>query len=123
MKNNPVHPAMPESGLAAELKALKEQAGADKHLFYSEIMLARGRGSTAIVFREPTYEDAEAYIAKQQADPIGANINLAVSLAEGADSKAVVAELSKMPFALSRWIDRAVLPFFGGGAEVTTQAL
>ncbi|MCY4377340.1 MAG: hypothetical protein OXC31_26575 [Spirochaetaceae bacterium] len=117
---NVIHEPVDQAEMTEELVALKEQAG--KPLYRSEVRLPGSRAAT-IVFREPAYEDAEAYIAKQQEDPVGANINLCMSLVVGADSKAAAAELVKQPIALGRWVARAVLPFFGGGAQVETRAL
>ena len=121
MKNR-VHPPIEASELTEELAALKaENEGLS--LYQSQVTLPKGQGSISIVWREPTYEDAEMLIAKQGDDPAAANANLVMTLAVGPASKAAAGELARWPFALSRWVDREVMPFFGAKPQLATRSL
>ena len=128
-KSNAMHPLIPESVLTEDLVALKAQHPGVQ-LYRSRVKLALGQGEIVLVYRQPTYADAEAYTAKQQQeqqqqqpDTLAANINLCQSLVVGPESKAAAAELAKWPFALNRWVDRSIMPFFGGGAQVENETL
>ena len=129
MNQGTIHPPLSESELTKELVELKAQHPGVQ-LYRSRVHLSHGQGTIPLIYRQPTYADAEAYTAKQQheqgqpqPDMLGANINLLQSLVVGPESKANAAELAKWPFALNRWIERSILPFFGGGAQVENEAL
>ena len=129
MNHGTIHPAIPEAELTDDLAALKAQHP-DVQLYRSRVKLSHGQGTIPLIYRQPTYADAEAYTAQQQheqnqarPDMLAVNINLMQSLVIGPESKAAAAELAKWPFALNRWIDRSILPFFGGGAQVENEAL
>ena len=120
MIKSAVHPQADESALTDDLRQLKEEH--PEGLFRSRIRLPHGQGEIVLIWRMPTYADAEALIARSNTDPIAANGNLAQSLAVG-PSKAAAQELGRYPLALARWVDREVNPFFGGGSTTESEAL
>ena len=124
-----LHPPIPESDLTEDIAALKAQHPG-LQLYRARVTLALGQGTVTLFYRQPTYADAEAYTAKQQQeqqqpqpDTLAANINLCSALVVGPESKAAAAELAKWPFALNRWVERSIMPFFGGGAQVENTSL
>lgn len=89
-------------------------------LYRSRVRLPGNQGTARFFWRQPTYADAEAYYAKP-GDTITANVNLANSLVVGPGSEEAVEQLERYPVALARWVEREVAPFFGAGAEISSE--
>lgn len=90
-------------------------------LYRSKVKLPGNQGTLSFFWRMPAYADAEAFYAKAPSDAIGANMNLAASLVVGPGAEEAVEQLQQYPVALGRWVDREVAPFFGAGAEITSE--
>jgi hypothetical protein len=75
------------------------------------------------VYRKPTTIDVEMYSKTAQKNVMTANLNLIQSLIVYPEPAPVIAEIRDYPAAYGRFVDEAVMPFFGANVTVKKQRL
>jgi len=75
------------------------------------------------VFRKPTTADVESHAKAAQKTPITANMNTLQSLIVHPEPGAVIAEVREYPAAVTKFMDEAVIPFFGANVSVRKRKL
>ena len=75
------------------------------------------------LYRKPTTADMEAFSKSAQRNPLVANLNLVQSLIILPAPGPVIAQIREYPSAYGRFVDEAVMPFFGGNVTVRRQKL
>jgi hypothetical protein len=75
------------------------------------------------LYRKPTTADIEAFSKASQRNPVIANLNLVQSLIILPAPGSVISQIREYPSAYGRFVDEAVMPFFGGNVTVRRQKL
>jgi hypothetical protein len=75
------------------------------------------------LYRRPTTADIESYSKSAQRNPLVANLNLIQSLIILPEPGPVIAQIREYPAAYGRFVDEAVMPFFGGDITVKRRKL
>jgi hypothetical protein len=75
------------------------------------------------LYRKPTIADVEAYSKAAQRNPVIANLNLLQSLIIHPEPGPVIAQIREYPSAYGRFVDEAVMPFFGDNVAVRRRKL
>ena len=107
------------------IRSLKEQHG---EVFEGIISYRNEKGEPETVrfyHRRPSFEDYEAFQGDvmRSSMPV-ANQNLIASITLHPPGADVVGELQSCPLALDRWLQKIVLPIFGGDVvEVSSKSL
>lgn len=77
----------------------------------------------AFVYRKPTTTDVELYSKTAQKNALVANLNLIQTLMVYPEPGPVIAQIREYPAAYGRFVDEAVMPFFGANVTVKKQRL
>jgi hypothetical protein len=75
------------------------------------------------IYRKPTTADIESHSKTAQKNPIVANLNLLQSLIVHPEPGPLIAEIREYPAAYSRFVDEALIPFFGANVTVKSKKL
>ena len=75
------------------------------------------------IWRKPRVSDVEAHTKASQRNPITANLNLVQSLIVYPEPGPVIETIREYPAAYGRFVDEAVIPFFGANVAVRTKKL
>jgi hypothetical protein len=75
------------------------------------------------LYRKPTTADMEAFSKAAQRNPLVANLNLIQSLIILPAPGPVIAQVREYPAAYGRFVDEAVMPFFGGNVTIRRRKL
>lgn len=101
------------------LAELKRQHG---QLHHGRIALTDPRSdervSIEFLYREPTYEDAERLSTEVKGSPLVAYRNLLAGIVVAPERAEILRQMERYPYAMMRFMDRQVMPFFGEDAEV-----
>jgi hypothetical protein len=74
-------------------------------------------------YRKPNTADVEAHAKAAQKNPIVVNLNLIQSLIVYPDAGQIIGEIREYPAVTGRFVDEAVLPFFGANVSIKTRKL
>jgi len=75
------------------------------------------------IYRKPTTADLEAHGKVSQKNPIVANLNLIQSLIVDPEPGPVIETIREYPAAYGRFVEEAIVPFFGANVSVKTKKL
>jgi hypothetical protein len=75
------------------------------------------------IYRKPTTADMEAHTKSAQRNPILANLNLVQSLIVYPEPGPVIEQIREYPAAHGRFVEEAVVPFFGANVSVRSRKL
>jgi hypothetical protein len=75
------------------------------------------------VWRKPAIADVEAHTKASQRNPITANLNLVQSLIVHPEPGPVIEAVREYPAAYGKFVEEAVIPFFGANVSVRTKKL
>ncbi len=81
------------------------------------------RVEVAFVYREPTYADAERLAGEVKGSPSVAYRNILSSVIVHPSPGEVMDRLGPFLYAMMRFVDQKLMPFFGESAEVASQRL
>jgi hypothetical protein len=107
-----------------ELEQLKKNHPAD--LYEGEIIFSDEENKSHIVefiYRKPKTGDMEALSKTQQRNPVVGNLNLIQSLIVYPDSGGVIERIRDYPAAMARFVEEAIVPFFGAGVMVRSRKI
>jgi len=79
--------------------------------------------SVEFIWRRPTTADIESHAKTSQKNPITANLNLLASLIVHPEPGPVVERIREFPAAFGKFMDEAVVPFFGANVSVRKKKL
>jgi len=75
------------------------------------------------LYRRPTMADVESHAKTGAKNPIAANLNLIQSLIVHPEAAPVIGEIRDFPMAFGRFVEEAVVPFFGANVAVRSRKL
>ena len=75
------------------------------------------------IYRKPTTADLEAHAKVSQRNPIVANLNLIQSLIVHPEPGPIINEIREYPAAYGRFVEEAIVPFFGANVTVKSKKL
>ena len=95
-------------------------------IFEGEISFSDEEGalhSVSFIYRKPTTADIESHTKAAQKNPIVANLNLIQSLIVHPEPGPIIASIREYPAAYAKFVDEAIVPFFGANVSVKTKRL
>ena len=75
------------------------------------------------IYRKPTTADLEAHGKVSQKNPIVANLNLIQSLIVFPEPGPIIESMREYPAAYGRFVEEALVPFFGANVTVKSKKL
>jgi len=75
------------------------------------------------IYRKPTTADIESHAKTSQKNPIVANLNLIQSLIVHPEPGPVIDSIREYPAAYAKFVDEALVPFFGANVTVKSKKL
>ena len=75
------------------------------------------------IYRKPATADFESHTKTAQKNPIAANLNLIQSMIVHPEPGPIINEIREYPIAYGRFVDEAVVPFFGASVTVKSKKL
>jgi len=75
------------------------------------------------IYRKPSTADIESHAKASQKNPIVANLNLIQSLIVYPEPGPVIESIREYPAAYAKFVDEAVVPFFGANVTVKSRKL
>jgi hypothetical protein len=75
------------------------------------------------IYRKPTTADIESHAKTGQKNPIVANLNLIQSLIVDPEPGPIVEAIREYPAAYAKFVDEALVPFFGANVTVKSKKL
>jgi len=79
--------------------------------------------TTEFIYRKPSTADIESHAKSSQKNPIVANLNLIQSLIVYPEAGPVIESIRNYPAAYAKFVDEAVVPFFGANVTVKSKKL
>jgi hypothetical protein len=75
------------------------------------------------IYRKPTVGDIEAHAKASQRSPVMANLNLIQSVVAHPEPLEIIKQIRDYPAAAGRFVDEAIIPFFGGNVTIKRQKI
>ena len=75
------------------------------------------------IYRKPTTADIESHAKAAQKNPIVANLNLIQSLIVFPEPGPIIESMREYPAAYGRFVEEALVPFFGANVTVKSKKL
>jgi len=75
------------------------------------------------IYRKPTTADLESHSRTAQKNPIVANLNIIQSLIVYPEPGSIIESIREYPAAYGRFVDEALVPFFGANVVVKSKKL
>jgi len=79
--------------------------------------------TTEFIYRKPSTADIESHAKAAAKNPIIANLNLIQSLIVFPEAGPVIESIRNYPAAYAKFVDEAVVPFFGANVTVKSKKL
>jgi len=79
--------------------------------------------TAGFIYRKPTTADIESHAKTSQKNPIVANLNLIQSLIVHPEPGPVIEAIREYPAAYAKFVDEALVPFFGANVTVKSKKL
>jgi len=79
--------------------------------------------SVEFIYRKPLTADIESHTRTAQKNPIVANLNLVQSLIVHPEPGPVINSIREYPAAYAKFVDEALVPFFGANVTVKSRKL
>jgi hypothetical protein len=75
------------------------------------------------IYRKPVTTDIEAHTKASQRNPIMANLNLIQSIIVYPEPSPIIEQVREYPAAYGRFVEEAIVPFFGANVAVRSRKL